>query len=108
MLKLYPDDPPMFMSLPFGYYDVDAIKAELRQAGFADVESVVLDGESRAPSARAVSMGLVAGSPLAMRLNEMGVLDRTVEAVTDALTASYGSGPISAPMQSIAFKARKA
>ena len=38
LAEVFPDDPPRFMArTPHGYHDVEAIQAEVRAAGFADV-----------------------------------------------------------------------
>jgi len=105
VVEMFPDDPPAFLEIPFAYNDLSVIKAELQEAGFADVHFSVLRRESRAPSAREVALGFVAGSPLAAQLAEMGVEKETLEAVEAALIDEYGDGPVAGPMQSIAVVA---
>ena len=105
VVRMFPEDPPGFLALPFAYNDISAIKAELQGAGFSDVHLSVLRRESRASSARDVAMGFVAGSPLAAQLAEKGVERETLETVESALVDAYGDGPVSAPMQSIAIVA---
>jgi ubiquinone/menaquinone biosynthesis C-methylase UbiE len=108
VVRMFPEDPPAFLATPFAYNDISAIKAELQDAGFSDVHLSVLRRESRAPSARAVALGFVAGSPLAAQLAERGVERETLEAVESALVDVYGDGPVAAPMQSIAIVAELA
>ncbi len=50
-------------------------------------------------------MGAVAGSPLASQLAERGIQDAAFEAVEKALVDEFGSGEVTAPMQSIAVLA---
>ena len=54
-----------------------------------------------------MTIGAVAGSPLAGQLVERGIQDVAFEAVEQALVDEFGSGGISAPMQSIAIVARR-
>ena len=44
VLALQPDDPPAFLSGPFGYYDLATIKSELQASGFDEVAFSVLPG----------------------------------------------------------------
>lgn len=106
----FPDDPPAFLDLPFGYYDLIAITRELQSAGFGEIEIAVLPRESRAPQARDVALAYGAGSPLAAQLAERGneahagYLDALEAAVADACGCT---GPVAAPMQAITFTAHK-
>jgi len=96
---LWPNEPMDFMTVPFCRQDLSAIKDELEAASFTEIEITVLPGESRAPSARDVVEGLVAGSPLRIALEEHGRLDAACTAVEMALIAEFGDGPVTAPMQ---------
>ena len=106
VVALQPDDPPAFLSGPFGYYDLETIKSELQASGFDEVAFSVLPGTSRASSARDVAMALVAGTPLATQLAERGIEQAAFVAVEKALVHEFGSGEVTAPMQSIAIMAR--
>ena len=107
---LFPEDPPNFLELPFGYHDLTAILRALQSAGFADVDIAVQPRTSRARSARDVVRAFCAGTPLANQLaqKETPSLDQVVESVTRALESEFGDGPIAAPMQAIQISARKA
>ncbi len=107
VVRTFPEDPPNFLALPFGYHDIDEIRSELQSAGFSDVTLSVLPRESRAPSARDVATALLAGSPLATQLAELGRDRQAFEAVEAALVENYGSDDVAAPMQSIAIVARR-
>ena len=61
---LFPDDPPDFFArVPFGYHDKARIEADLRAAGFAEIDSGTVEKTSLV-AARDVAMGLCQGSPL--------------------------------------------
>jgi ubiquinone/menaquinone biosynthesis C-methylase UbiE len=105
VVEMFPEDPPAFLEIPFGYHDISAIKAELQRAGFEKIEISVLPGESRAPSARDVALALITGSPLANQLAEMGVAEESFETVEAALVDAFGCGEVRAPMQSISIEA---
>jgi ubiquinone/menaquinone biosynthesis C-methylase UbiE len=52
LAEVFPDDPPRFMArTPHGYHDVEAIGAELRAAGLADVAVEPVEAQSRTPEA---------------------------------------------------------
>jgi SAM-dependent methyltransferase len=99
---LYPDDPPGFLQrTPCGYHDVATIRADLARAGIVDATIKTISLESNAASARDAAVGFVRGTPLSSEIgarDPMG-LDRAEEAVTQALIARHGAGPIQARMQ---------
>ena len=107
--ELFPDDPPEFLGVPFGYYDVTAIFRELQAAGFGEVTATALPHESRAPTARDVAAAYGAGSPLGAQLAERG--EDAHRAYLEQLEAKIrdrcGDGEVAAPMQAIVFTACK-
>lgn len=98
---LYPEDPPQFMQLPFGYFDLGTIMEDLRKAGFENISIKETPLTSHAASPREVALGFGMGGPLANEVSTRGTL--SIEAVIDALEvvvkAAYGDGPCAAPMQ---------
>lgn len=104
---LYPDDPPMFLTLPYGWRDITSITNTLQDAGFADIDVAVRPLTTQAPSARHIALGYGMGGPLANDVTLRGTL--SLEQVIDALEASlqreYGEGTCTAPMQAIQFSA---
>ncbi len=105
---LYPDNPPQFMTLPMGYYDLRQIVAELQLAGFGKVTIEAIPLISHAASPRAVALGFGMGGPLANEVSARGTL--SMEAVIDALEAvvraAHGDGPCAAPMQAFHIHAQ--
>ncbi len=106
VVALHPDNPPGFLAVPFGYYDLNTIKSDLQTSGFGEVGLTVLPGTSRASSARDLALALVAGTPLASQLAERGIEEAAFVAVEKALVDQFGSGEVAAPMQSIAIVAQ--
>ncbi|HIP22839.1 MAG TPA: class I SAM-dependent methyltransferase [Rhodobacteraceae bacterium] len=98
---LYPDDPPQFMRLPFGYFDLRQIVEDLQDAGFGRVTIEAIPLTSYAANPREVAIGFGMGGPLSNEVSARGTLG--IEAVIDALEAvvkeAYGDGPCAAPMQ---------
>ena len=105
--RLFPDDPPQFYRVPFGYTDPGVLRALLDGNGFKDVvvESVKL--EARAPSARFLATGLVEGNPVRIALEERGArLAPVVDAITSALVAEFGDTPCVSKLQAWVATAR--
>ena len=105
---LFPEDPPQFLArAPFGYHDEAEIRAALGAAGFAtaSVETVTL--ETPAGSAAQAAVGQCRGSPLGAEIEarDAGGLERAIEAVTRALEARFGAGPISGRGQALVVTA---
>lgn len=98
----FPDDPPQFITrTPHGYYDVAVIEAELRTAGFAEIEITTVEHRSDAPDARTAATAYCQGTPIR---NEIEARDPdAVQAVTDraaeAIAKAYGDGPVSGKIQ---------
>ena len=90
--EFFPDDPPGFYRVPFGYHDAAAIEAELREAGFSRVEMEHLPVTSRIPSANAFARGLVFGNPLLEEiLTRGGDPEAVVAALTRAIARDLGA-----------------
>lgn len=105
---LTPDNPANFLGkTPYGYYDKDAIQAELKANGFAQVDCFVLKKTSRAPSPRDAALAFTAGTPLAAQLAERGITDKAIAVAEQAMRDQYGDGVVSAQMQAIIFVATK-
>ena len=103
MRELFPDNPPQFMTRgPFSYHDPETIDADLRSAGFRDVEIETITLESRSASAEDGARGLVYGSPMGVELamDDYGpdALDRVYEKVLEAMRQYEGPHGFGAPM----------
>lgn len=90
----FPDDPPGFLArTPFGYWDTEAIAADLRAGGFTAISTETLALRSRpAATARDAAIGMVYGSPLRSEIEERdpGALERAAAAAAEALERLSG------------------
>lgn len=104
----YPADPPNFLRrTPFGHHDVDVIKNQLGEAGFANIGADVVTLPCRCPSPRDAAVGQIQGSPLRSEVEARDPtgLAAATDAAVAALVARYGEGPIESTMQAIIFTA---
>jgi len=107
--EVFPEDPPSFLRrLPHGYFDVPAIVATLREAGFSDIRHETVTLPCTAPSAEWAAVGLCQGTPMRNEIETRDAkrLAAATEAARRKLEARYGRGEISGPMQAIVFSAR--
>ncbi len=107
---LFPDDPPRFLTrTPFGYYDVLAIREELKRAGFDRVETATVALRGRAPTAREPAVGMCEGTPLRSEIEARDAtrLAEAVDAAAGALTVRFGPGPIEGKIQAHVFTATR-
>jgi hypothetical protein len=104
---MFPDDPPTFLSIPFGYHDAEKIRREVRRAGFAGVHVDRVTLEMQSPSARDIATGFATGTPLAHALRDRpGVKpERVVDAIAAAIEREYRHKPLVAPMQALVVTA---
>ena len=108
---LYPNDPPRFVAeTPHGYHDPVAVSADLRAAGFSDIEWSRLTLSSRAPSPLAAATAICQGTPLRMAILEReteggpSLFDAT-ERCAAALAAAFGDGAIVGEMAALVVTA---
>lgn len=104
----FPADPPRFMSrTPHGHFDVERIRRELTEAGFRDITIETVPATSHGRSAQEVAFAYCQGTPLRPELEARapGGLDATTQAVTGALAARFGTGPIEGRIQAIVVSA---
>jgi hypothetical protein len=94
---MFPHDPPLFMArTPHGYHDGAAIRAQLREAGFATIEIDTVEEWSRAPSPRDVAIAYCHGTPLRNEIEQRdpdGLYEAT-DVAADVLARRFGTGPI--------------
>jgi len=101
--RLFPDNPPMFMTRgPFSYYDPEWIERDLKAAGFDEVRIDTVERTSRSPSGADAARGLCYGSPMRveLELEDYGpeALDRTFEQVAAGAREFEGPEGFAAPM----------
>ncbi|MEV4639049.1 methyltransferase domain-containing protein [Actinoplanes sp. NPDC049548] len=109
LARLFPDDPPQFMSrIPHGYHDPAVIRDALSAAGFTEVTVEAVTLPSVAPSAREVAVGFCQGTPLRHEITERDPegLVTVTDAVTGAVADRFGDGTVSATMAAFVVTAR--
>jgi ubiquinone/menaquinone biosynthesis C-methylase UbiE len=107
MRRIFRDDPPTFLAtLPHGYADPERVLADVRAAGFADVQLETVTMEGTAASIRDLVAGYCRGTPLRAQIEARGDLDATAEALAAELTAAFGAGPATVRMNAHVVMAR--
>lgn len=86
--------------VPFRYHDTAQITADLRAAGFAQIEIETVALESRVASARDAAIALVQGTPMRADIEQIdpGLLEPATDAAARALAQYEGPDGFSAPM----------
>jgi len=95
--EVYPDDPPQFMSrTPHGYYDIELIRNDLRQAGFADIAIEAVDHRSRASSPNIPATAFCHGTPMRNEIEARRApgLEAATANAAQALARRFGDGTI--------------
>ena len=102
VVRIFPQDPPMFMRrAPHGYYDKAKIRDDLKKAGFGEISITTVEKVSRAPNAHDVATAYLMGSPWRDEIEARGanMLEQVVEQARQAIVTRFGSGPIEAKIQ---------
>jgi ubiquinone/menaquinone biosynthesis C-methylase UbiE len=105
----FPNDPPSFLTrTPYGHGDPAVTEAELRAAGFTQVEIATVDAPSRAASASDPAIGFCQGTPLRSEIEsrDPARLGAVTESAARSVAARYGDGAIDATMRAFVFDAR--
>jgi SAM-dependent methyltransferase len=105
----FPQDPPDFYKIPFGYHDKGVMRALLEDAGWSGVKIETLPLVAEAPSAEHAAIGLVRGNPVLLAIRERGSAepDAIVAALAAALGKEFGDRPLRVPMQAHVVEARR-
>ena len=100
--SLFPKDPPGFLPrTPYGYHDLTAIGAALKQSGFWAVHGETVPKSGRASSARDPAIGFCQGSPLRNEIEarDKSRLDEATDIAAEAVAKRLGRGPINGKIQ---------
>jgi ubiquinone/menaquinone biosynthesis C-methylase UbiE len=100
--EMFADDPPLFLArTPHGYYDKQAVLAEVRSVGFVNVAADTLTRRSVAPTCRDPAIGYCQGTPLRneIELRDANRLVEATEAAARKISARFGNGPVDGMMQ---------
>jgi SAM-dependent methyltransferase len=103
----FPKDPPQFYRRPTGFGEPGAMTELLRQSGFVDIRTEVVDKTSISPSARELAVGFIEGFPMAdlIKARDPAMLPAEIDALTQALAAQYGAAPTRGPIAALVTSA---
>jgi ubiquinone/menaquinone biosynthesis C-methylase UbiE len=109
VFTLFPILPEESALLPYVYHDPATIKADVSRAGFNEITVETIAGVSRAGSASDVAYAMCQGGVLRSAIEALGPgrLDEATDAVSKAISARFGEGPIEAPNQALLVTARQ-
>jgi ubiquinone/menaquinone biosynthesis C-methylase UbiE len=105
---LFPDDPPRFLArTPHGYHDVERIRQELKEAGFAGVTIDAVDARSRAASPRDAALAFCQGTPLRNEIEARDALrlEEATNRAADALARRFGPGAVDGRIRALVVSA---
>ena len=106
--SFFPENPPDFFDVPFGFNDAKAMDEMLQASGFRNVRIEPLQMPAQSVSARFAAIGLVEGTPFANSIRERGKEPaQLVDAVTEKLSAAFGEAPMVGSMKALIITARK-
>jgi ubiquinone/menaquinone biosynthesis C-methylase UbiE len=110
LAELFPDDPPRFLArTPHGYYDAARIGAELRAAGFADVESAAIEHVSWSANSYEPAIAYCQGTPLRGEImaRDATRLGDATRRAAEALAMRFGQGSVEGRIRAIVFTATR-
>ena len=102
LARLFPDNPPTFLDLPFGFHDETLIHHLMQEQGFTSIHIEPRSLECRSESAKDFATGLVRGTPLANDLQSRAAdFDLVERTVAEALAELGGDAPFQSPMKAL-------
>jgi SAM-dependent methyltransferase len=103
--RSFPDDPPQFHRVPFGYFQIDVIKEALLEAGFTDIRASVVRFERDVTDPALFARGLIFGTPLIDQVRARGGdPERLTSALADAFIDEIALNERPIRMQAIVFE----
>ena len=97
------ENPPMFLSVPFGMPDPGVVTALLMRAGLDQVQIQTIGFEYERPTARHLAIGMVTGNPGIHEINERAnaPAEEIIDAVAKAMAQDFGDNPLKAHSHAI-------
>jgi len=107
--KFFPNDPPMFYTVPYSLHDPEPTRKMLVEAGFGQIEVTKLAKQGTSPSAAEAAIGLVAGTPILGAIMERGPdsLEAIKRATAAAVATELGDPPVPISLNAFVFRARR-
>lgn len=96
----FPDDPPGFYQVPFGYSDQSVVMADMEAAGLQDVKCETVTLTQDVTDWALFAHGLVFGNPLIDEIHKRGGVEpeEVEQAILTALRERFGREPASMPL----------
>ena len=94
---VFPKNPPRFLArTPHGYHDLDQIKDELIEAGYAKISIDAVEAKSTASAPIDAAIAYCQGTPLRNEIEarQAAGLEDATKAAAEALARRFGKGPI--------------
>jgi len=108
LVRLYPEDPPGFLEIPYGYHEPHRVLADMSAAGWAGAELEDVRIEGIGPSASEFALGWTKGSPLTNDLIARDAdLDAFASQLTEVLAQLGGEAPLTVPLAAIVISATR-
>jgi ubiquinone/menaquinone biosynthesis C-methylase UbiE len=106
--RFFPDDPPGFYRVPFSYADPETVKADLREAGWADIEHETLPLRKTVTDLDGFVRGIVFGNPLIDEIKQRGGVDagEVMDAIAEEFRDRLGPEPVTMPLEATVFTGR--
>ena len=98
--QFFPDDPPGFYRVPFGYSDQSVVMADMEAGGLKDLTCETISINKDVADWALFAHGLVYGNPLIDEINNRGGVEAEAveQAILSALRERFGREPSSMPL----------
>ncbi|MEH6631405.1 MAG: class I SAM-dependent methyltransferase [Halopseudomonas aestusnigri] len=98
--QYFPNDPPGFYKVPFGYTNQDQVMSEMETGGLKNIKCETVKFEKSVSDWALFARGLVYGNPLIDEIKNRGGVDPNVvvQSIQDALRKHFGSEPSAMPL----------
>jgi len=105
----FEDNAPDFLTVPFGYSDLDPIRRLVQGAGLEKLEFAIVETTVERPSAVSVARGFVEGNPGILQIREHEGVDEEeiIAAVARAYEDEFGPDFLQIPLREIVVLAQK-
>jgi SAM-dependent methyltransferase len=110
VVAAFPDDPPLFLTVPYSMHDRHALRALVEPARFVDIAIHEINLVGHSPTAADVARGFVYGSPLFTSLSARAPhrIDEIHRLASHALATRLGDHPMRSPLRALTISARRA
>lgn len=97
----FPDNPPIFYTVPFSMYDDRELTTVTRRAAFKNITTTLVKKEGVSPSAADLAKGMVEGNPvyLAILERDPSLINTIKERIQKVLAEKFGDKPLKSPLQ---------